>query len=105
MTTTESTCNKNPIFAYMKRAAIGYGFDDIWYNDYGNFVATCRKTNVEFRIDDRFGKSVVDISYPSAGMPRPTEEQLYAHVEKIQRAINLKQLFELQIEKQKQEVQ
>lgn len=50
-------------------------------------------TRVEVRQDIETGK--IEISYPSAGSPRPTDDELILHSKMIQNSLFLKSVLEI----------
>ena len=63
----------------------------VWIN-YDTFVAEHRPTGVEVRADIKYGSQyTVEISWPSAGMPRPTNAQVKKHIEMVQKGLKVKE--------------
>lgn len=82
------------LFETLENAAKSYGFDRIWFNEYGTFVAEYSPSRIEMRVDEKYGEIVAEISWASAGTPRPTDDEVCKHAEMVGKAHTLKMLFE-----------
>jgi len=94
METKNSKIKRETMFEILEQAAKNYGFDNVWSSQYGTFVAEHRTARVEMRVDKKFGKMVAEISWASAGTPRPTNDEVCKHIEMVGKAHALKMLFE-----------
>ncbi len=90
------------LFEKLEVVAKSYGFDRVWFN-YRGFVAEYTPSSVEMIINERYGKMVAEISWASAGTPRPTDDEVCKHANMVLKAHALKKLFETLIKKEDKE--
>ena len=78
-------------FEAAKKYAKQLGFERVWYND-DTFSAENVKTTISVRADTPYGgKYAVEISWASAGIPRPTTAEVKKFVKILQNALKLKE--------------
>lgn len=79
------------IFKQAKKYAKQLGFDNVWSNEYGTFVAEYSHGRVDVRRDVRYGSQItIEIGWSSAGSPRPTDAQVKKFIQMLQNALKLK---------------
>lgn len=86
------------MFSKLNRVAIGLGFDNVWFDKYGTFSAEYTESRIEFRIKsfqerDEEMDLGEEISWSSAGMPRPSREEVKKFRTMINAALALQHYF------------
>ena len=80
------------VFKRLERMSKLYGFDKINYSEYSFYAED--KNGVNIYIASHYGNPLtVEISWSSAGIPRPTDIEVHRHIVAIEYAQKLKKYF------------
>ncbi len=81
-------------YKILEKKAKKMGFDRVYYDEYGMFVAEHTPTRLNVRRDERYGsQTYVEIGWSSAGTPRPSNAQVKKFIVMLQNALKLKEML------------